>query len=142
MVFRPKVDGLFITLFIIYTLFVTAVTALPFILNLPASIFEMLILPLIFIICEGFIIWFFLSLKYVLYPDYLHVRGGPFSSKIKYSDITKIQETNNIIAGYRMLTAKDGIQIYYRTASIGSVKISPKDKNLFIQELEKRSKHL
>lgn len=95
-----------------------------------------------FVVCEGLILWFFLSMKYILHSDYLHVRGGPFSSKIKYNNITRVKDGHSILVGYRILTSRDSIEIFYKTGLIGSVKISPKDKDLFIQELTKRCPHL
>jgi len=92
----------------------------------------------IFIISVGFILWIAISIKYVFYEDYLLVKGGPFRSKIPYQTITKTSPTNDIFTGYRILSSKDGLQLFYKSAMLGSVKISPKNRRDFITELKKR----
>ncbi len=52
--------------------------------------------------------------------------------------MTRISTTNDIFTGYRLLSSKNGIEIFYKSASLGSVKISPKDVELFISELKQR----
>ncbi|KYD25219.1 hypothetical protein B4110_3001 [Parageobacillus toebii] len=37
-----------------------------------------------------------------------------------------------------MLSSASGIEIFYKSGILGSVKISPKEKELFLSELKKR----
>jgi len=86
----------------------------------------------------GFIAWNVLSIKYVLTMDYLYVQGGPFRSRIPYGDITRVAPTRNVWVGYRLTTAFEAIEIFYRKSLLGSVKITPRDPERFIAELQKR----
>ena len=84
------------------------------------------------------ILWSSFSIKYVFHQDYLFVKGGPFRSRIPYENITKVSPTSSIFVGYRLLSSRDAIEIFYKTSLMGSVKISPEDQKAFIAELKKR----
>ncbi|UOQ50583.1 PH domain-containing protein [Gracilibacillus caseinilyticus] len=86
----------------------------------------------------SFILWCAFSVKYVFYQEYLFIKGGPFKSRISYEKITKVSPAKDIFTGYRVLSSRDGIEIFYITAVLGSVKISPEEKKEFITELTKR----
>ncbi|WP_225310709.1 PH domain-containing protein [Robertmurraya sp. DFI.2.37] len=101
-----------------------------------------LILTSTFLIIIGFILWCTFSVKYVFYQDYLLVKGGPFKSRIPYEEITKVSPTREIFTGYRILSSRDAIEIFYKTAFMGSVKISPKEQKRFMIELEKHCPHI
>lgn len=92
----------------------------------------------IFVLCTSFFAWITFGIKYVFTDEYLLVKGGPFHSKIRYENITKVAKTNDIFTGFRLLTSKPAIEIFYMTASLGSVKISPQNAELFLIELENR----
>jgi hypothetical protein len=92
----------------------------------------------LFVLTIGSIAWSVLSIKYVLTMDYLYVQGGLFRSRIPYGDIVRVASTRNVWAGYRLTTAFDAIEIFYRRAMLGSVKITPRDPERFIAELKKR----
>lgn len=85
-----------------------------------------------FILIFAFMLWLLLDIKYIFHPDHLFVKGGPFRSRILYKEITRVSPTNEILTGYRILSARDGIEIFYRSALMGSVKISPKDREEFL----------
>jgi Bacterial PH domain len=138
MMFRSKIDGFFITFISIAILIIGAVTLLPPFLDNEASMTVVMIMSAIFLISVGFILWITLSIKYVFYEDYLLVKGGPFRNKIRYPSITKISPTNDLFTGYRILSSKDGLELFYKSATLGSVKISPKNRDEFITELKKR----
>lgn len=97
-----------------------------------------LITSALFIFATSFIAWIFLSIKYVFHEEYLLVKGGPFRSEIRYEDIMKVTPTTEIFTGYRILSSKKAIEIFYKNASLGSVTISPKDSALLLFELENR----
>src|SRR5699024_2162240 len=77
-----------------------------------------------FILCAGLIIWSVLGIKYVFEEDHLYVQGGPFRSCIPYEAITKVEKTGNFLIGYRILSARRGLEIFYKTGMWGSVIIS------------------
>ncbi|WP_301722872.1 PH domain-containing protein [Planococcus shixiaomingii] len=103
------------------------------------TLWPVVIIPtLMFFIVTGVILWMTFSIQYVFYQDYLFVKGGPFRSRIPYEQITKVSPTTDIFTGYRILSSRDGVEIFYKTAILGSVKISPENKKEFISEVKKR----
>lgn len=128
-------------IFITVILIVVLVSApfISFINNL--SILSVLLWIFFLIITAGVILWNSYGIKYRFYDDYLYVRGGIFRSRIPYNTISKIESlqftTGDILAGYRILASKDGIEISYNKG-FGTVKISPEHKTLFLSELKKR----
>ncbi len=89
----------------------------------------------LFVLFEGFLLWISLDIRYVFEKDYLFVKGGPFRSKIPYEDITKVNHTKEILSGYRILSSTDALEIHYKKASLGSVIISPADKEKCLEVL-------
>ncbi|MEH7249470.1 PH domain-containing protein [Neobacillus niacini] len=122
-----------ITLFVILAVFI-----IPLSLDKERTIIDTIIVLSLCVLSIGFILWSAFSIKYVFYQDHLFVKGGLFRSRIPYEEITRILTTKEIFTGYRLLSSKDGIEIYYKSSSLGSVKISPKDIELFISEIKKR----
>lgn len=97
---------------------------------------------LLFVASSTLIIWSWRDIEYVCTEDHLLVRGGPFRSRIPYSEITRIFETGNIFSGYRILSSRDALEIQYKTGWLGSVTISPENKETFIEEMHKRCPQL
>ncbi|HEY8529857.1 MAG TPA: PH domain-containing protein [Paenibacillaceae bacterium] len=139
MEFRPRYDSKFV-----------AFLAVTFLLTLGACAFAIVseweeegrealpfVVPIL-ALAIGFIAWNVLSIKYVLTMDYLYVQGGLFRSRIPYGDITRVAPTRNVWYGYRLTTAFDAIEIFYRKGLLGSVKITPRDPERFLAELKKR----
>lgn len=139
MVFRSKVDNFFIIFLIIIVLSIGALAFLPFVLD---DVQNRLITTLILFIMIGFILWISFSIKYIFTNQYLLVKGGPIKSKILYENITKLSPTTDVFTGYRILSARDALEVYYKNAMLGSVKISPENKQEFIDELKKRCTNL
>src|SRR5690625_71676 len=138
MVFRSKVDTFFVNFMLIVVLVIGVGTFWPLFLEGGTELPVVLILTSIFLIVISFILWSVFSVKYVFYQDYLFIKGGPFRSRIPYEKIIKVSSTTAIFTGYRMLSSRDGIEIFYKTAALGSVKLSPRDKREFITELKRR----
>ena len=90
----------------------------------------------------SFILWTGFSVKYVFYQDYLLIKGGPFRSRIPYENITKVSPTTAIFTGHRISSSRDGLEIFNKTTFLGSIKISPKNKEEFIAELKKRCQRI
>jgi len=144
MIFKPKYDSFFTTFIAISILIIGAATIFPLFLEEAKDDFAILVLicSLTFIISAGLILWVVLSIKYVFKEDHLYVKGGPFRSRIRYEMITSIGPTKDIFTGYRLSTSRDGLEIFYKTAAFGSVKVSPKEKEKFISEIKKRNPHV
>ncbi|WP_238456058.1 PH domain-containing protein [Lederbergia galactosidilytica] len=97
-----------------------------------------LILVSIFIVLVSFILWTNFTVKYIFYRDYLFIKGGPFKSRIPYKNITEVSRTTAIFTGHRIMSSRDGLEIFNKTTFLGSIKISPRNKREFIIELKKR----
>ncbi|MGG3927602.1 PH domain-containing protein [Metabacillus fastidiosus] len=102
---------------------------------------DLIVVFSILFITVGLIIWTTFFIRYIFYESYLFLRAGPFRSKIMYEDIMKVKQTNDIFTGYRLLSSKEAIEIFYKTGKFGSVKISPAEKQKFITELKKHCPH-
>ena len=136
-VYRSKFDR-FIVLIAVVTLSNLAVFLVPLLLDRDIPADAKVVLPVMCALVLGFFLWTALTVKYVFGPDHLMIRGGPFRSRIPYDEITKVAPLDNIFVGYRLLTAKDGIEIFYRSGLLGSVKISPREAERFLAELRRR----
>ncbi|HHW35689.1 MAG TPA: PH domain-containing protein [Bacillales bacterium] len=142
MVFRSKVDNFFAVTISITLLIIIAVFIIPLTLDSTRTLIETIVVLSLCVLIVGFILWSALSIKYVFNQDHLFVKGGPFRSRIPYDEITKISKTSEIFTGYRVLSSKNGIEIFYKKSSLGSVKISPKDMDRFIVEIKERCPYI
>ncbi|MCT2536896.1 PH domain-containing protein [Aquibacillus koreensis] len=136
--FKAKIDRFYIIFITISILILGLATILPIILDQDAPLLAQFIMIGLFIVLTTFILWITFTIEYVLLDEYLLVKGGPFRSRIRYATITRISRTKDMYSGYRLLTARNGLEIFYKTAILGSVKISPKKEQRFISELKKR----
>lgn len=141
MIFHARTDSYLVMNITFTMIIVAAFVWFPIIFYLetpsPALIFTALLFS---IICEGLLTWMMFR-KYALHNDYVLIKGGPFSLKIPYNEITHVEHTNSTYIGYRILSAKKGIDIHHQTAKNGSTKISPKNEVQFLQVLKKRCPH-
>lgn len=140
--FRSKVDGSFILLLGLTLLIVAVAIYHPLWLDEATDVHDVLGLTVFFLATVGFILWCTFSVKYVFHDDHLFVKGGPFRSRIPYQQITKVAPTRNVFTGYRLLSSFDAIEIFYEKGLLGSVKISPKERKKFLNELQKRCPHI
>jgi hypothetical protein len=138
MVFRSKIDSFFITIMAISIALLGAVLFIPFFMDQYKTLIDGVIVFCLFLFAAGIILWSAFFIKYEFHDHYLNVRGGPFKSRILYKDISEIHPTKEIFTGYRLLSAREGLEVFYRTSGLGSVKISPKEQELFLLEVKKR----
>jgi hypothetical protein len=138
MEFRPKTDRFFIALISAVSLVILAVFTVPLLLDEERTAAVTAVLLTLCALSVGFVLWIPFTVRYVFFPDHLYVRGGPFRSRIPYGEITRVAPLKEIFTGYRLLTARDGIEIFYRSALPGSVKISPRDAERFLSGLGRR----
>lgn len=127
MEFRSNIDKYFVVTISIACLVILAVFIIPLSLDTGRNMTDILIVLSLHVLSIGFILWTVFTIKYVFHPDHLLVKGGPFISRIPYEKITN----------YRLLSSKEGIELFYTSAALGSVKISPKDSEAFITELKR-----
>lgn len=142
MTFRSKMDREFKNLILYIVIGFGLIMICPLIFDASVTATEMFIGIIIFLSIIVLLLWVVIDIKYTFCPNYLLVKGGPFRSKIKYSDMTKLCTAKEIVTGYRLLLSKDALELFYKTASFGSVKISPKQKLAFVKELKRRCPHL
>lgn len=138
MIFRSKVDSFFVAIISILIILIGVGTLLPIFIDKNTELIDVIVMSVLFIVIEGVIVWSSISIKYVFCGNFLLVKGGPFRSKIPYQTITMVSQTNDIFTGYRILSSKQGLEIFNQSTILGSVKISPKNKTEFITELKKR----
>lgn len=139
MKFSSKIDKFFVGIISITVFIILGVFLFPLLLDYDRTSIDTITVLSLCVLSIGVLLWSAFSIKYVLYNDHLFVKGGLFKSRIPYEDITRISPTTEIFTGYRLLSSKQGIELFYKSATLGSVKISPKDIDLFIFELEKRA---
>lgn len=146
MKFRSKIDRTFVILMSIVLVFIALATLWPvayelFYTNSPDYV-AIWITVALFLVCTGFLIWISLDIQYTFYDDYLYVKGGPFRSKIKYKDMIKVNSSSNILAGYRILSSKDALEIHYKYSLLGSIIISPENQEQFVKLLLEKAPHV
>lgn len=145
MTFHSKIDKFYtivlLTFLSIMVFIIGALALLPFLSG--DGLIGILISIIILLIGIGFTLWISFSIKYVFNKKYLLVKGGPIKSRIPYENITKISPTTDIFTGYRILSSRNALEIFYKNATIwGNIKISPKNKKEFVDELKKRCPNL
>lgn len=137
--FNAKIDKLFLIKITIKVIVILYVFLIPYIfIYNEKTIADTIGVLLLSFITLGYILWCAFDIKYIFYPDHLFVKGGLFRSSIPYKKISKISNAKDISTGYRLLSSKDAIEIFYSSRFADSVKISPKNKELFISEIKKR----
>lgn len=136
MVFRANVNVPLIFLIFLVTFIMSSIPL--FSLFMYETLPIVIIFPAIFLTTAGFILWYATSITYVFYEDYLLIKGGPFKSKISYEDITKVSSTEDKFTGYRITSSEKGIELFYKSAIGGSIKVLPVGKIEFITELRNR----
>ncbi len=143
MIFRSKIDKFFINLLLIIVLSIGGLAFLPFYFNgIKNDITPNIISMMVLFLTIGFILWISLSIKYVFNEDFLLVKGGPIKSRIRYENITNVSPTTDVFTGYRILSSRDALEIFYKNALLGSVKISPENQKAFVDELKRRCPNL
>ncbi|WP_225986127.1 PH domain-containing protein [Psychrobacillus glaciei] len=146
MTFKSKRDRTFIILIMVASVLIALATLLPMVIELffmeAPDMNAVWITLVLFLLCEGFILWVSLDIEYTFKEDYLFVRGGLFRSKIPFEDITKVNPTSNILFGYRILSSTDALEIQYKKAIMGSIIISPENRENFLKVLLEKAPHI
>jgi hypothetical protein len=138
-IFRTKREGFFTRVWIVILIIVNALMIVPLWLDPEVGPVEIGVVLGLCVLITGLLLWLMIDIRYTMTDEHLIVKGGPFGSKIKYADITRITDRPSIWAGYRILASRDAIEVHYKTGFMGSVMISPADKERFIAELQKRN---
>lgn len=80
----------------------------------------------------GLPLWLLLGTRYILEPDQLLVRSGPFRWRVPIADIARITPTTNPLSSPAL--SLDRLRIEYGRGS--AIMISPRDKDRFLRDLE------
>jgi len=137
MEFQSKIDKYFFVIISIVIMLISSVFLIPLFLDHSRTSLDAIIVISLCILTVGFIFWCSFSIKYVFLKECLYVKAGLFRSRIPYETITKVSPTSEVLTGYRILSSKEGLEIFYTTGTLGSVKISPKNVESFIEEIKK-----
>lgn len=116
--------------------------SLPLWLDHTLSSTDQFIILSILIAFDSFMLWMIFDIRYEFRDKSFYAKCGPFRCNIPYKDITHINETDNMLIGFRLAASFHGIEIHYPKGMLGSVKISPKDEKAFIETLMKKCPHL
>lgn len=136
MTFRSKIDRFYI-IFHSITLLVIAITCFfPYFIEEDVPAMASVILISMFVLCAGFLLWMLFDIRYRIEPDCLFVKAGPLKKRIPYEEISRVSPTRDVFTGTRMLSSRDAVEVFYRSAFAGSVKISPHEKERFLEELK------
>ena len=137
MVFRSKMDSVFILIIAFTVIIAGGIFLLP-LLSDETSKSDMIASLALFGLTAGFLLWISFTIRYIFEDEYLLIKSGPIKKRIPYESVTRITPTSEILSGFRILSSKDSYEIFYSSASLGSIKISPKDAEQFIDELKNR----
>ncbi|MFC4408854.1 PH domain-containing protein [Chungangia koreensis] len=138
MIFRSKVDRIFVITIGMAILILAASCFFPYFLEDEVPLLAGVILTSTFLLCTGFIVWISIDIRYKLNDDHLFIKAGPIRRRIPYNEITRVSPNRDIFTGFRILSSSDGLEVSYKSAIMGGVKISPENKELFVTELKKR----
>ncbi|WP_369900980.1 PH domain-containing protein [Bacillus manliponensis] len=116
--------------------------SLPLWLDDTLSFTDRIILISIIVAFDLFMLWVALDIRYEFRNESFYAKCGPFRSNIPYKNITKVNETDDMLFGFRLAASLRGIEIHYPKGMLGSVKISPKDEKAFIEALLSKCPHL
>lgn len=142
MVFYSKIDSFFRNFIIVMMLIIVSVTLLPLFFISETSLPITLVIASIILIVIIILLWNSFSIRYVFYQNHLFIKGGLFRSRLPYESIIKVVPTSDIFTGHRILSSRDGLEIFNKTTILESIKISPENKCEFIDELRKRCKNI
>lgn len=86
------------------------------------------------------IVWIYLYTYYIIDENYLVIRCGPVKIRILYEDIEHVKSTRNLISS--MALSIDKVKIKTNKQGFSVIYISPKNKDMFINELKNKCNNL
>lgn len=134
MKFRSKIDWWLLLIFIVITAnIVIKIYEANHLYSLASNFPHLIIYSLVI-----FIIWLpIFNTYYVVENNTLVIKSFVFRWKIKLNDITQIEPTHNPLSSPAL--SLDRLKIYYmKNEKIATVMISPKNKEAFLQAINKR----
>jgi len=132
--FRSKIDWWLLLIFIVITAnIVIKIYEANHLYSLASNFPHLIIYSLVI-----FIIWLpIFNTYYVVENNTLVIKSLVFRWKIKLNDITQIEPTHNPLSSPAL--SLDRLKIYYmKNEKIATVMISPKNKEAFLQAINKR----
>ncbi|AWC31637.1 PH domain-containing protein [Bacillus cytotoxicus] len=113
---------------------------LPLFLDSTLTSVDFIILFSLILLVNFFLLWIMFDIQYEFREETLYARCGPFRCNIPYTHITKANKTNDMMIGFRLAAALEGIEIHYdsKRKFFCSVKLSPQNEEAFIAQLQKK----
>jgi hypothetical protein len=131
LVFRSKVDGWLAAVMLgsagVSVIVVVAVGVAE------SPLLALAVAPFV-LIGAGLPVWLLRSTRYVFDDSNLHIRSGPFAWSVPLRDIRAVTPTRSPLSSPAL--SLDRLRIEY--GRIGSIMVSPEDKQGFLAELRKR----
>jgi hypothetical protein len=94
------------------------------------------------LICIIFLLWIYFGTYYEFKKDYLYCKSGPFFERIYYNKIKSIKLSNNMLASMALSAKRIEIKQHSKNYFTGTTLISPKNREIFMNELISRCKFL
>src|SRR5690625_3165188 len=134
MTFRSKVNTFFkITFLIFFIIFLSIFLVFLFNFNtIPYVKYPFIwktIVFVIFVLGYCFLLWTFLSVKYIFNKDHLLLQGGPFKSRISYDRMVKVVQTNYVLTGQARVSSRDALELFYEYSVIKRLIVSQQINN-------------
>lgn len=90
-----------------------------------------------------------ISMLWILYGSYLEFRDeelymklGPIHGTVKYENIKSISLTKSYLSSYALTNKRVFIKVHKKTWIKGDVQVGPKDRQEFVDDLERRCRNL
>ncbi|PFK31938.1 hypothetical protein COI93_19970 [Bacillus cereus] len=117
---------------------------LPLFLDSTLTSVDFAIVLSLILLFNFFWFWIMFDIRYEFRKDTLYARCGPFRCNTPYNHITKVNKTNDMMMGFRISAALEGIEIHYypKKSFFSSVKLSPQNEEAFIAKLHEKCPQL
>lgn len=102
----------------------------------PAEARLLLLIPVTLMIAFLLSLYFFTY--YELREDCLYCRSGPFVEKIPYKKIRSVKLSRNLLSSMALSSKRIEIRQYGKGYLTGTTLISPKNREQFLKDLQKR----
>ncbi len=130
-VYKSKVDTWLLVLLVVSMVISLGASVL---VILCAPVVVWWALPINLLLGVGLPLWLLTNTRYILAPNQLTIRSGPFTWQVPVSDITRMYPTRNPLSSPAL--SLDRLCLEYGRGK--SIMISPANKEQFIQDLEQR----
>ncbi|ELK44691.1 PH domain-containing protein [Halobacillus sp. ACCC02827] len=86
------------------------------------------------VVISALVGWIYFGTRYIIDHEELKIVYGPFRKRVPLDQIRRVEEVKDILQAPAL--SFDRLEIHYGTAE--SIKVSPKNKSLFLKEIGSR----